>query len=996
MPPVATTPSLRWAEPVYRRFHDLMPFRVREVLLVSSAYDAFILEEDGHLTERLFLQYSELNLSSAPRITHASTGSAALDLIERRRFDLVIVMPRLADSDVFAFGRRLKERHPNKPLVVLGFNDAEISDLAERGPDGTIDGVFVWIGDARILLTMIKVVEDARNAEHDIRNADVQAILVVEDSVKRYSTFLTLLYAEVMSQSNSLISEGLNDHHRLMRMRARPKILLATTYEEARGLFLKHRDNILALITDVSYRRGGQTDPDAGFRLVDEVLAQKPDTAVLVQSSTPENAARAALRLLPYADKGSPTLLARIHDFLQESLGFGDFVFRMPDGRVVGRAHDMFELEGLIATVPEESLYFHSSHNHFGTWLMARSMFALARMLLPLKPSDFPDGMAGLRAFLVRSLHETRVNEQLGMITDFTEQRPDFDSGFVRVGKGSLGGKGRGLAFLNQLLTRPEFRDGALELPVRCPPSVALCTTEFERFSDQNGLWSLRLQGLPDDELVSRFCQARLPDELSERLAVIVQRLRGPLAVRSSSLLEDSQYQPFAGIYATYMLPNNDPDPAVRHAELCRAVQAVYASTWGHNARAYMAGTPNSLEEERMAVVIQQVVGRAHGQRFYPLLSGVAHTHNYYPVGSQRAEDGLALVALGLGHTVVHGDTAVRFSPASPGVLPQFTSPADYLKFSQRSFLAIDLGRPRMEHLERPEGTLRAFDLADAEADGTLAHVGSVYSADDDAIRDGLLWPGPRLVTFHGILKWGSIELAATLRRVLSVLRQELGCAAEIEFALDLDDDGEPQLYLLQVRPSASRPVQGFIATEGFPPELTLCRTDRALGHGVLSKLCDVVYVRPRALDSADTPAVAAQVGQLNAALQADGAGYLLIGPGRWGSSDPRLGIPVDWSQIAGARVIAETDFPGMHVEPSQGTHFFQNMISRGIGYLTLFHSGHEGEPDDRWLDLDWLEGLPALRETADVRHVRLDEPLLVQLDGQSGRAIVLKRIPSA
>ena len=983
-----------WPEPVYRRFHDLMPYRVREVLLVSSAYDAFILEEDGHLTERLFLQYSELNLSSAPRITHAATGSAALVLLAERRFDLVIVMPRLADSDVFEFARRLKERHPTKPLVVLGFNDAEISDLAERGPDGTIDGVFVWIGDARILLTMIKLVEDQRNADHDIRSADVQAILVVEDSVKRYSTFLTLLYAEVMSQSQSLISEGLNDLHRLMRMRARPKILLATTYEEARAIFQRYRHNLLAVITDVSYKKDGSQNPDAGFLLVDEVLAQKPELAVLVQSSTPENASRAAERCLPYADKGSPTLLRRIHDFLQESLGFGDFVFRMPDGREVGRARDMFDLERLIAAVPDESLYYHSSHNHFGTWLMARSMFALARVLLSLSTSDFSEGASGLRAFLQSTLREARVNEQKGMITDFSAEPPDTDPGFVRVGKGSLGGKGRGLAFLNQLLARPELQDGRDELDVSSPRSVALCTGEYERFCDHNGLWDLRLQGLPDDEVVQRFCAAPMPAELSERLAKVVQRLSGPLAVRSSSLLEDSQYQPFAGIYATYMLPNNHPDPAVRHDELCRAVKAVYASTWGRNARAYMTGTPNSLEEERMAVVIQQVVGTRHGDRFYPLLSGVAHTHNYYPVGSQRAEDGIALIALGLGHTVVHGDFAVRFSPAAPAVLPQFVSTADYLKYSQRHFLAVDLARPRMEHVDRPEGTLGVFALEHAEADGTLAHIGSVYSADDDVIRDGLVYPGPRVVTFHAILKWGSIALAPTLQRVLSVLRRELGCAAEIEFALDLDADGAPHLYLLQVRPSASRPVQGFIATEGFPAEQTLCRTDRSLGHCVLTKLRDIVYVRPRDLDATVTPGIAAQVGQLNAALVAEGLGYVLIGPGRWGSSDPRLGVPVDWSQIAGARVIAETDFPGIVVEPSQGTHFFQNMISRGIGYLTLCRSGHQGVPEDRWLDLEWLEAQPALRETADVRHVRLAEPLLVQLDGQSGRAVILKSVP--
>lgn len=994
-------PRARPLDPWYSTFHDLMPHRVREILVVSSPYDAFTLEEDGRLTERIFTEYSELNLSSAPRITHVNTGASAMELLAQRRFDLVITMARIADTDVGSFGRKVKARFPAMPVVLLVLSERDLGQFPGGLAPTVIDHVFWWNGDARILLAIIKLVEDQLNAPEDTAKAGVRVIIVVEDSVRRYSSFLSILYAELMRQSNSLVYEGVNDLHRLMRMRARPKLVLAKTYEQAMELFLRYRENVVAVISDASFPRkhGGAEDPAAGFDLIKAMRAWEPEVVVLLQSADKENAARAAELGVSFVDKNSPELLRQIGTFVTESLGFGDFVFRLPDRTEVARARDLFQLEALLRTVPDASVEFHATRNHFSLWLMARSMFGLAREVRKVKSTEFR-GISDLRSYLIHVLEESRRLQQDGVITDFSSKHTGPGWHFTRLGQGSLGGKARGLAFIHSQLARHRLQHRFEGLEVRIPRTVVIATDEFDRFMESNRVFEGGMANTDAKTVLRRCLGGRLSDGLMADLPQALAELKGPLAVRSSSLLEDSQLQPFAGIYATYMVPNNHPDPKVRLEQVCQAIKAVYASTYSDDARAYIGGTPYSLEEEKMGVVIQEVVGRTYGTRHYPHASGVAVSYNYYPIGHQKAEEGLAMVALGLGQGIVQGGLAVQFSPSSPGLLPQFGSAKDYLQFTQTSFYALDLSRPLVDFAAGDaDSSLAQYDLRAAEEDGTLGLVGSVYSRDDDTIRDNVALPGTRLVTFHNVLKYDSLPLAPALATLLELFKQGMGGAVEVEFALDAGDWGKfvsgprqaPSLYVLQVRPQATQALDAKVDTDLVHEAEVLCRSDRSLGHGVVDDLTDVVVVKRLDLEAQDTPAVAQQVGLINERLRAEGRHYLLIGPGRWGSSDARLGIPVKWGQISGARAIVETDFADRPVEPSQGTHFFHNVTSFRIGYLSLSNLDRHGTAESRRIALDWFAAQPTAFETAEVRHVRLERPLRLLLDGRKGAAVILK-----
>lgn len=991
-----TQPHLHDHESWYLRFHDLMPYRVREVLLVSSPYDAFILEEDGQLTERLFSAYFELNLSASPRITHAPTGARALELLRERRFDLVITMPRLSDMDLTEFASQVKEYDPMMTVALLAFTETELQRLS-RGVDPlVIDLVFLWTGDSRMLLAIIKLTEDRLNSSHDTRKAGVQVIIVVEDSIQRYSSFLSLLYSEIMTQSQSLYSEGLNDLHRLMRMRARPKILLARNYEEAITYYQQFKDYLVALITDVSFPHEGRERPDAGIDLVRLMREDFPELPILIQSAEPENIAVAQELGALYVDKNAENFKRQIRGFLKESLGFGPFIFRLRDRTKVGQAEDVYEMERVLPDIPAESLEYHATHNHFSRWLNARSMFHLARFIRPRKISEFTS-IESMREHLVGVLRQARIQEQDGVITDFSSRRIGPESQFVRVGSGSIGGKARGLAFANSLLARHNLLERFEGLRIRIPKTVVIGTDEFDRFFEENPQLEEAKHLEDDSEIIRRFLCAELSDDLVRDLEIACQDLRSPIAVRSSSLLEDSHLQPFAGIYATYMIPNNHPSPEERLRELCRAIKAVYASTYSQSARAYMKSTPYTVEEEKMGIVIQRLVGRSYFDRFYPHISGVGLSHNYYPMGNQTPEEGIVLMALGLGQIIVLGGSVLQFSPATPSVLPQFTAARDYLKYSQPHFYALDMRQSRVDFVAGTESSLVRHDLAAAEQDKTLHVVGSTYISDEDRIRDSLNLPGPRIVTFNNLLKWNVIPLAPALELLLRIIGQGMGCPVEIEFALNMGDWGQepafgqkrrlPCLNVVQVRPQIQQVLQNQITTEGYPDDKIFCHTDRALGHGTLETLRDIVYITNQKLDGTVTPAVAGQVGEINAMLKREGHPYLLIGPGRWGTSDPSLGIPVKWSQISGVRVMVETPFEDRAVDPSQGTHFFHNVTSFRIGYLTLTNKD--------MLDRAWLDGQSACTETEHVRHVQLERPLRIYLDGQNSKAVILKPAPS-
>ncbi len=990
----------------HRQYQSLMPFRIREILLVSSDYDAFVLEEDGSLSDRIFYEYSELNLSWAPRITHTDSADAALALLSQRRFDLLVTVVKIGDVDAAAFSRDVEAQHPGMPLVLLIFDEADLRQFPHRQPPAAFDRVFQWTGSAGVLIAMIKSIEDQLNVAHDT-GAGVQVILVVEDRVRAYSSFLGLLYQELLKQSGSLVAEGFNDFHRLMRMRTRPKILLANDYESAERALDEHRDSVCALMTDIRIPRRGVIAPEGGVELARAIRARRQDLPLLFQSAEPQEHAAYELGAW-FVGKNARNFRARVREFLEEALGFGDFVFRLPDRTEVGRATDVYELEQALATVPAESVAYHANRHHFSIWLRARSLFDIAARVRARTVADFAS-IEALRRDLIAVLQRARYREQEGVITDLFSRHSGPDNRFVRIGRGSIGGKGRGSAFINAMIVQHDLLSRYDGLQIRIPKTVALGTDAFDGFMDQFDIDELL--SLDDAAVTERMLAGRFDDQLQRHLRkVVMGNLKGPLAVRSSSLLEDSRFQPFAGVYATYMLPNNQADDAFRFEEVLRAIKAVYASAFWRDARNYLAGTPHDADDQKMAVVIQQVVGQRFGARFYPAASGVAQSYNYYPIGGQRPDDGVAHLALGLGHTVVSGGVALRFSPGAPTVLPQYPTAQSFFERSQRSFWAVDLKRAAVSWRDDPpEASLIRCELADAEEDGVLPLVGSVYCVADDVIRENFSLAGPRIVSFNNILKWNSLPLAEALSDLLAMLRDAMGEEVEVELAVDIPparDDApsshsgsypapgsQPprrgaRLYLLQLRPMTS-PEQRHLHQniDALPPERLLCRTHLALGHGSYEGICDVVEVRASQLGAATSRALAARVSALNAELAREGRPYLLIGPGRWGSSDPTLGVSVSWADISGARIIVETPIGAHSVEPSQGTHFFRNITAARIGYLTVSDS------ERSWLDRGWLDeragGAPS---DASVRHIRLAEPTAVHIDGRRGHAVILKR----
>ena len=969
-----------------------MPYRVSEILLVSSAYDAFVLEEDGSLADRLFSEFHELDPFSVPRITHATRADRAMDLLDSRRFDMVITVVRVEDMEVSEFSRRIKLRHPDVQVVLLTFDETDLAHFPEGKPPDTIDHAFLWTGDTRAIVAAIGLTEDCVNVHHDTRSAGVGVILVVEDRLRAYSSFLATLYPALLSQARSLIEEGLNDAHKVLRMRARPKILLATNYDDGMAAFHRHREHLHALISDVRFPQAGVTRADAGLELVRAIRAEAPELPIMIHSTEiePHQAAQLGAWAL---HKNDPSFAEGLKRFLRDQLGFGDFVFKLPDDTVVGRAGNVYDMQNVLRTVPIESVELHALRNDFSTWLKARSLFHLADEVREKRLADVGDDAEGIRSYLIGVLRTASRQQQEGVIADFVPRQTGPSNRFVRLGRGSLGGKGRSVAFLSSQIVRANLLRRFEGLEIRIPKTIVIGTDVFDRFMAQLSL--PELMELDDAALLDRFVEASLPASLRRDLAAAMRALRGPLAIRSSSVLEDSRFQPFAGVYATYMLPNNQRDPQKRLEEVCRAIKGVYASAFGQEARTYAAGTPHLLEAQKMAVVVQQVVGQEYGDRYYPHFSGVAQSYNYYPIGKQRAEDGVAVVAVGLGETVVSGRAALRFSPGAPTVLPQYPTARSFLRGSQTQFYAVDLSRPTLDLHAGPSASLSSHDLADAEEDGTLSLMGSVYCPDDDVIRDNLKLAGPRVATFRNILKWKTLPLADALLTMLRLLRQAMGGEVEFEFAVDLANRAAsasgrikvPRLYLLQVRPLAS--TEGFgveIDLDRVPRDNVLCKTDRALGHGRLDDIRDVVYVRSDEQTGVQTPGIATEVGRIGDALRKAERPFMIIGPGRWGTSDPSLGIPVTWGQIAGAKIIVETEMTNRHVEHSQGTHFFQNVTARRIGYLTL------GPDADPYLDRAWLDGLPAVYESDAVRHVALDEPLGVFLDGRQGRAIIVKQ----
>src|SRR5499427_2901813 len=985
LPPIAE-PILD-AEERFEGFENLMPFRVQNILLVSSLYDSFILREDGRLNELLIDESLELNLRQIPSITHVSSSAEALDLARANpQFNLIVTNLAVGDTNAADLARAVRRAGLDIPVVVLGYNYREIKSFIARNPVTDIDRVFLWQGTARILIAIVKYIEDRYNVQHDTRTMGVPVLLVVEDNIRYYSSFLPVIYTELIKQSRRVIQEGINVAHKLVRMQARPKILLASSFEDAAELVQKYRDYIFGIVSDVEFPRDGKLSPEAGFELARMVKSLTPDVPVVLQTSRTEFRPRAHAEGYSFLRKRSPTLLKDLRRILTDQFGFGDFVFRLPDQREVGRAKDLNELEEQLQTISADSLMYHAQRNHFSHWLMARTEFALAAKLRPRRVSEF-SGPEHLRRNLIESINDYRREQNEVLIGDFwPDTYKQSQSSFLRIGAGSLGGKARGLAFVRHLLRTRRIAKRFPEVRIGVPPAVVIATDIFEQFLAENNLGDFALHCDDDSEIQQRFLDSPLPVFLQESLRSFLEEVHYPIAVRSSSLLEDSQYQPFTGVYETFMLGNQQPDLETRFDELSEAIKRIYASTFSQHAKAYVRATPYRLEEEKMAVILQQVVGALHGPRFYPDFSGVVRSHNFYPVEPMTYSDGIAAVALGLGRTVVDGGKCISFCPRYPRNLLQFSSVEDILSNTQTEFCALELDG--VAHGNGP-GHLREarYGLDVAEADGTLHAVASTYSSDNHAVYDGLSRAGPRVVTFAPMLKHGLFPIASILDVLVRAGEDALGNPVEIEFAVRLPRGEEPAEFgFLQIRPLTLARDHQDLAIANLVSSQLVCHSTKVLGNGRIENLCDIVVVDSHRFERSRSPQVAQAVAHFNATLSAENQPYLLIGVGRWGSNDPWLGIPVEWDEISGARVIVEAGFRDFRVTPSQGSHFFQNLTAFQVGYFTVNPDAGEGS-----LDWQWLAEQPAVNERECVRHLQLSEPLKIVMNSRTSQGVIFK-----
>lgn len=970
-------------------FQQLMRHRIRDVLLVSSLFDMYLFEDEGLLYEQIQSEYHGMQLSHAPEFTRVSSGAEALAMLERGvKFDLILTTLHIEDMTPLRLARMLRSLVVDTPIVLLAYDRRELNDLIMHDDTSVFDRTFVWQSDFRLIIAIIKILEDEMNVDHDTSLFGVQCILMIEDSVRYYSFFLPLLYSEVINHSQRLIAEGLNSAHRSLRMRARPKILLASDWEDGWELFEKYQQYIIGMISDVGFPRDGVSDPTAGIEFARQVKERYFDVPILLQSANADNERAAREIGAFFVAKQSPSLIEQFRDVLRENFGFGDFVFRASDGHEVGRATDLKSLEEQLGVVPAESILYHAERNHFSNWLKARTEFRLAARLRPRKVSEY-ESFDDLRSFLIRQVREHRSIRQRGMLTEFSRDSFDPASSFARIGGGSLGGKARGLAFVNALLSsymvRRKFEDVVIEIP----PAVVVCTDAFDRFVDRNDLREFAMTCDDDREIMRRFVEAPyFPEDVARDLAVYLDLCRDPIAVRSSSLLEDSQFHPFAGVYQTYMLPNGHDEPGARLVELLTAIKQVYASTFYHAAREYIKVTALRVEDEKMAVIVQKMVGSRHGLRFYPEIAGVARSYNFYPTGPQKPDEGIVSVALGLGRTIVEGGVTVRFSPRYPDHLQQFSSAREALRNNQREFYALDMTDDTPEFPTIADERVRTYDLAMAEHDGTLHYVASTYSHQNDAVYDGVSREGTRIVTFAPVLRNRMVPLPEALEFLLDLSSWGMGSPVEIEFAVNLSasSGGRKKLGVLQVRPLVLSRETEELAIGDVPAAGIVCQSTQVLGHGAIRDIHDLVVVDIGRFDRARSAEVAREVARMNERLLVEDRGYLLIGPGRWGTLDPWLGIPVKWDQICGARAIVEAGFRDMSVDPSQGSHFFQNLTAFQIGYFSVNERQRES-----FVDWEWLGSRTALDESEFVRHLRFESPIVVKMNGHERRGVILK-----
>lgn len=969
-------------------FTNLMKKRIYNVLLIASNYDSFVLEGDGRIDEQIFNEYVSLSLRYPPQFIQVASEEEAMNALQTQHIDLIITMLSMGKSENFDFARRLKEVYPNIPIVVLTSFSREVTLTIANEDLSAIDYVFCWLGNADILLAIIKLIEDKMNAEHDMKEVGVQAILLVEDSIRFYSSYLPNIYKIIFKQSKSFMTEGINEHQMMLRMRGRPKILLANNYEQAIGYYEKYKNNLLGIITDTSFPRNGVVDPMAGIRLIEKVKREDEFIPLLMQSSDLSNQALARERRAGFIHKLSQTLSIELRNFIIQYFAFGDFSFIDPDTRLeVTRAADLKALQQRIFEIPDNSLEYHIYRNHISKWLYARALFPLAELFRDLRPGDFQD-LDEIRRFIFDAIATFRLNKARGIIAEFNRESFDEYLSFTRVGQGSIGGKARGLAFLDSMIKRNRLLNKWPEVIVSIPRTVVLGADIFDEFMEENSLYEIALSGVSDEEILDSFVAARLPFRLHEDLYTFISVVKKPIAIRSSSMLEDSYYQPFAGIYSTYMVPNFINDERLTIENLSNAIKSVYASAYFKDSKAYMKATSNVIDEEKMAIVLQEVTGTPYGERFYPSLSGVARSINFYPIAPEKPEDGIANIALGLGKYIVDGGLTLRFSPRYPRKVLQLSTPELALRETQKHFYALDLRPGSFTPSTDDACNLLKLNIPEAESDGSLRHAASTFDYDSHILREGMLSAGKRIITFANILSHNIFPLADILRTVLETGQREMSKPVEIEFAIDLNQPkGQPALFnLLQIRPIVDNREAIEAHLEDVKDKDTIIYAHSALGNGIISDIHDFIYVKPESFNPATNMQAAVKVGELNDKFLAEKKNYVLVGPGRWGSSDPWLGIPVKWPQISAARVIVESGLEHYRIDPSQGTHFFQNLTSFRVGYFTINPFINDG-----FYDVDFLAGQPAVYEDEMIRHIRFESPILIMIDGKKNLGVIMK-----
>ncbi len=968
-------------------FHDLMPFKVEEILLISTLYDAFSIESEGRIFDQVLGDYQQLNLTSIPRITGVTKINDAFKALREKHFDLVIVMVGSDSKKPVFIGREVKKLFPYLPVFLLLNNNKDIHSLEKLHLEGfTYDRLFAWNGDSKIFFAMIKLVEDRINLDNDTLKASVRVILLVEDSPKFYSRFLTTLYNVVMDQTRRIIRDVQTDElYKVLRIRARPKIILASTYEQAIDIIENYRDYMLAVITDTRFDKDGKKQSDAGFQLANHIRNNGLDIPLILHSAEDRNEKIAQEMNLQFINKNSPNLSILFRNFITNYLGFGDFVFRLPDHTEVGLAKTMREFVDFLKVIPDESLRYHANNNHFSHWLMARGEIEIAKIIRPVRENDFTD-IVQVRNYILNTIEEYRQERMRGKIISFDEHRWSDHKNIVMIADGALGGKGRGLAFINMLIYNIGLGKGLEKITITTPQTFVIGTDEYDYFMQSNGLYN-KIQQIDEIEKIRLvFHQAKLSQQTENRLLELVKNVRKPLAVRSSGLFEDSLSQSFSGVFETYMLPNNHPELKVRWKQLIQAVKMVYASVFSNEAKSYIESVNYKIDEEKMAVVIQEVVGRNYDDNFYPHISGVAQSYNYYPFSYMKPEDGFAILAMGLGVYTVEGEKSFKFCPKYPQL--QHNSVNDQITNSQRHFYALDMQntQPLLEQGEN--AALKRLRITQAESHGTLKHIASTYNAYNDSIKPGISLKGSRIINFANILQYNYIPLSETITRVLDLVQDVTDTPVEIEFAVLLSESKQAQaeFHLLQIKPLLSKGVDFEITREDLESENLILLSEKGLGNGYHNEIQDIVFVRPETFDKTRTREMAEEIAEINKRMVIEKRKYVLIGPGRWGTRDEFIGIPVKWTDISNAAVIVETDLEGFPLEASAGSHFFNNVISMNVGYYSIFHG-----KEKNFIHYEYLNSCSQKQLGKFFTHVKLEKPFAIKMDGKKGIGLILR-----